>query len=487
MKTLYLFIFAIFSIDLMADEIPFVVINDAQTSQEVLNLDLKDPVKLTLTAPGKAIKPVQDLSYSCFKDGMDVTNPSTNTTMLDDLIKKLKEKYSFIDETVIRDNYKKWKNIKDTKNYVDSESYDNQNTNYFEDKVKDRSLWRWAKLYCGKDTKNTKETLEQRLNRCNSMDFIYGYLNLGCNASYTCYLPGETPKQEYEPVERECPTSTATFKSDRLDMVDPGAVGTCLNTIPSNAVNIKVFFSVCSTVVKRVDTDTETKRRIKELTGVEDNGTNLTLTAARLKELESIIKTGIVTLGFNEKNYVLIPADESDHENYYYDPKANATYRSGTCGPLTNSDLFHETWVPNYKSATQNYLTANRLDFITAPDGKKIKNPNYAWILEDPVSVNPKSPDALMSPGRFNTIKVTYDVPKETPKTTSEISFGNPQVFCVGINAQPENAKPNKKARGGLKKPFLGGKKKTNKRSTTCKPKGPDASCPTGFSEFGKD
>ncbi|HOW16233.1 MAG TPA: hypothetical protein PK443_00825 [bacterium] len=291
------------------------------------------------------------------------------------------------------------------------------------------------------------------------------FLTLGCNVGYSCYFPNTAPTIETETIGIECPDNTATFKSDRLDMADNSKIGNCL-VFPTKANNIKIFFSVCSTVVIRYDTDSETKNRIKELLKIDDDGTNLTLTAARLKELESIIKKKMAASGIQEAMYTLMPITESEQENYYYDPITKTLNRTGTCGPLTNNNNFHESWVTKYKEATKSYVENN----IYTGSNEAKKDPHYTWVYADPINTDPKSPDSKMSPGRFNKISATYEIQKQIPAPSQEITFGTPKVWCVGVKAQLKDTKPNRRVSNR-------NKNNINTKSLTIVPRGNDTPC----------
>ncbi|HOW16234.1 MAG TPA: hypothetical protein PK443_00830 [bacterium] len=151
MKTLLLFISVLLTTNLLAGDIPFVFVKQDQCSKEnFLNVELKD-TKKELTAPGKKIKPVQDLSYSCFKDNVDIDN----------LIKKMKAIYP-INEDEVKKNYSKWEKIKKDSNYIDEQTYYKDDPEYFKNKTVEKYEWIWDNYFCGKDPKdpNKKETIE---------------------------------------------------------------------------------------------------------------------------------------------------------------------------------------------------------------------------------------------------------------------------------------------------------------------------------------
>ncbi len=71
-----------------------------------------------------------------------------------------------------------------------------------------------------------------------------------------------------------------------------------------------------------------------------------------------------------------------------------------------------------------------------------------------------------MSPGRFNKISATYEIEKQIP-TPQKITFGEPVVHCVGIRAQQEGKKPDKKVY----------KYKYHKNKLNRQPRGKDTPC----------
>ncbi len=456
MKTLFFFISAFLITNLLAEDIPFVVVKQDQCSENnFLRVQLKN-IKKELTPPGKKIKPVQDLSYSCFKDSINI----------DDLVTEMKNLYPTIDTDEIRNNYAKWKKIKNDPKHIDEQTYYKDNPEYFNDKKTEDNQWKWENYFCGRDPFNKNETITGRLDRCKDTN-IGDFFTLGCNVGYKCYFPEAPVTIETETIEKEC-SDVAIFKSDRLDLEDNSKIVKCLD-FPSNAKNIKIFFEVCSTVVKREYKDTEeerkTKKRIEELLKVEDDGSNLTLTAARLKELESIIKGIMVARGMQEAMYTLIPTNESEQENYYYDPTAKKLNRTGTCGRRTNIDKYNDDWVTKYKKATENYLESIYQGSSENPKN----NPHYTWIYEPTNVDQTTSPDSKMSPGRFNKISVTYEIEKQIP-TPQKITFGPPEVHCVGVKAETNDPKPNRNVSNR-------NKNKIHTRSLTIIPKGKDTPC----------
>lgn len=523
MKTLYLIVFMLFSAKLMADEVPLSLImsvDDKGKETILAEISLrKSPTDPALTKSGEAVNTVQTLYRSCF-------TPDMTDKQLSDLTSAIQATYPDMTLQDIKNRYEKWKKYQsDPGNYVESDSYSNPDLAEFLDGMKKDNAtgllmgdissagcgaWPGEKLKdnlnrCLACARRKGETFDQQIKRCeeyvskNAKEALRRMKNvLSCEINFDCILPNVTvPKktqtEKLKNVKKECLAEKDIFYSNSPIMSDESSVKKCLDQIPAGAKNIVVNYECCSTTVKRFKKNQDLIKLLEPY-GLTDDQTNLTLTTGRQIKLEDLLTNTLRNKGFAETDYQVSAVDMNMNENYYYDPKTDKFYSTGTCGPLTTVkpelrpfykdgvNLLVEDWVINNESATRNYVTS---ECIAEDQNFPRKGPHFDWINKKAIEVDPKTADDAMSEWRYNKFYLSWDI-KDTELTTepetnpySSVMIRNPKVVCLKIFGKA--AGKGIRVTGGVKKKWYQGKRKPNTGSVNVRQKGPDVSCPVNF------
>jgi len=428
-KIVFLTLFLVLSVSLTAQEPPTAEIKlktkkDKEVSLKIPLLIEKGGIT-KLNASGKAARKLEKINDSCCTDG-DVKEE--NFQVLKAAL-KLYNKDVTLDD--VKSQCSKIKGFKEDPNYAEPLSYGpNENlSKYFIGKKKDKGELQYftCSRLKSRTTPSQYETLDEQLKRCsegnpNAKTKVPQYDNtLECRTEYGCTVPSTVQEQETEIAEEpsqtlECNGGPALFKSNSSVVDDSTNIQTCLNDMPSDAKNIKIFFECCSSTVKRVV------------------GTNLDLTLDRQTALKKVLVKMLSDKGFKESSYSIEPA--SNNENYYYDKKTGDTEVTGTCGPLTNNPLSYEPWVAKYKDDTKAYMESKGLS----------GNAHFDWITMKNQEASPTDPDAALAIWRNNKVSITYTVTpttstvpvKDTDTDDNAIKVGVPSVKCLRVVGHPD-------------------------------------------------